>query len=112
MSMVKDVAHTPGPWKLLNHCRKTSNFDPSYRETVLGPAVDGHADPVATVHGVTREETVANARLIAAAPELLVAAKQVAADFDLQIRGSRAPNYMQHWQELQAAIAKAEGTTP
>lgn len=44
-------------------------------------------------------------------PDLLTAAKQVWADYDIQIRGGRAHDYMRHWQDLHAAIAKAEGRT-
>lgn len=48
-------------------------------------------------------------RIRDAAPELLAAAKQLAADFDIQVHGGRAHDHLQHWQALLAAIAKAEG---
>jgi len=104
MTEVNAVAHTAGPWTISALDGRT-----------IGPVrvLKAHGTDVPQLLGVARVldrlDTDANARLIASAPDLLAAAKQVAADFGLQIRGSRAVNYMQHWQELIAAIQKAEG---
>ena len=57
-----------------------------------------------------RKITVENAKLIASAPELLAAAWQ--ALFAIGAMGANADinhPYRKHWEQLQAAIAKAEG---
>lgn len=89
-------AHTPGPWVAV-----VGGADGKVR------CSDGRYFLVGDL--IYHEDNKANARLIAAAPELLAAAKQVAADFDLQIHGGSAVDYMKHWQALVATIAKAEG---
>jgi hypothetical protein len=56
------------------------------------------------------DETEANARLIAAAPELLAAAKDALAKMNvlLALAGDEDP----HWRALWAAVRKAEGSQP
>ena len=65
----RKAAHTPGPWRLFNSngvlCVKSSDPD-SKNEVVHWSGFDGSHYPKATV---------ANARLIAAAPDLLKALK-------------------------------------
>ena len=58
--------HTPGPW----HCNG---------QTVYGPLTDGDRDYICTCGDVVHDEHAANARLIAAAPELLAALTAVEA---------------------------------
>ena len=93
-------AHTPGPWFHSN----TSMWG------CVTTKPDGHGHVVAEVdsphtgkgrldHNRT-EETKANARLIAAAPDLLAALKAVAA--------TMATDHVAYF-ETQRAIAKAEG---
>lgn len=64
-------AHTPGPWKL-------SEEDTGMNDsgTILDPY--GHVI-VTDVYGRTDDEAEANARLIAAAPDLLAACKLILA---------------------------------
>jgi len=84
--------HTPGPWKL-------DIFDG-------GINVDGER-PIALMLGLA-EEGLANARLIAAAPELLEALKRYVEHDDTAY--DPAENF---WRQIKdealAAIAKAEG---
>ncbi len=100
--------HTPGPWdvgeergcKELPIYDRSAPFNPAYKEAV---AVAFEWDNI--------EERDANARLIAAAPELLAARKQyikrMAAVFPGMVtaRDGASPTY----QMVLAAIAKAEG---
>ncbi len=82
--------HTPGPWK------PTYESDP-YR---LVDHTDGRE--IAAVSGVDNENRDANARLIAAAPDLLEALKGLLPMWE---SGVSEP-----WVEAaKAAIAKAEG---
>lgn len=83
---------TPGPWKL-----SVSNM------TVItdadGESLASVCSPFSRI--MSKQEFTANARLIAAAPELLEAAKE-AVEF-------LVANGMAHGKKLQEAIDKAEG---
>lgn len=67
------MAHTPGPWKLHKY--------PAHVEAVNGLACCNHLAVIANTNGHScsapdlQDEQQANARLIAAAPELLAAAQ-------------------------------------
>lgn len=81
------TTHTPGPW------------------SVIGTNVSGQSLTVAETYldeFVSRKTAEANARLIAAAPELLEAAKAMLDPLLVQDRVFWA-------RKLRAAIAKAEG---
>ena len=91
------MRYTPGPWAMT---KQASKF-PTYSLTTP----DSLGKPIASVHFLSdcnKAEEVANARLIAAGPELLEAAKAVCekgeAVMDPRLR-----------RLLQAAILKAEG---
>jgi hypothetical protein len=81
-------AHTPGPWEPLTdrHCELLI-FAPSAEEFVCGVTV-------------FLPDAEANARLIAAAPDLLEALKRVC---------SHGYRTSPDWDNARAAIAKAEG---
>lgn len=103
--------HTPGPWDL-------SSADDAYNNSyhgdkcaaVLAPDSDGGSWIVAEVCGdvgdrMNTSEGMANAHLIAAAPDLLAALKQAVAEAASATNpGARLPNY----EQACAAIAKAE----
>ncbi len=82
--------HTPGPWEI--------------GQDGLGISVDADGVPVCMCDGPV-EDNEANARLIAAAPDLLVAGQHI-----LQVawNGTYAEQESA-LQSLRAAIAKAEG---
>lgn len=89
------ASYTPGPW--------AHYFDDSMGEHSV--ATSGHSRLIANVRG---HEADANARLIAAAPELLAACTHILAKLELLrtvpgISGEDA-------DILRAAIAKATGT--
>ncbi len=98
------MSHKPGPWEAVEH---TANF----------PFPVGVCCRVVEKGGFTREHTIcditaqgdgkyepavtnANARLIAAAPELLAACKLALKAFE--------KNWAIDWNDLERAIAKAE----
>lgn len=92
--------HTPGPW------RSNTAFDTKYLKHVC----QGDSNVVARVNGggVAEETAIADARLIAAAPELLEAAKRMVAYVgENAIREFAEAGNPAHL--LIAAIAKAEG---
>ena len=91
-------AHTPGPWRLV-----TTNY---------GPQIAGESPGyLATTRGMfalkPEPEEMANARLIAAAPELLCAL-QVLLEIP-QLHGKRAFSAMPFIERARAAISKAKG---
>ena len=84
--------HTPGPWKV----EQSQEYESTYT-IVNGPGFLSH-----WVNPNAEEEEAANARLIAAAPDLLVACRMALND-----------RMYKDWpaiaDALMAAIAKAEG---
>jgi len=103
--MTNATKHTPGPWESYPHSTEPVT-------TIIGNRTDGIAKVLASGN---RELDTANARLIAAAPELLAAAKnavywalkQHAIDVE---EGKCTLNPKPGWiLSLQAEIAKAEG---
>lgn len=86
-----EAKHTPGPW---THCQE-DNF-------ITTRDGRGLLEWQARSLHVTPEERDANARLIAAAPDLLKACRQALA----ALKGR------EHDQFLRDAIAKATGTAP
>ena len=99
--------HTPGPWTLFQdqsvrhyagiEAGKLSIVAIGYPELI--PAMDDSG-----VHGRTEEEELANAYLIAAAPDLLEALENLEND------DNRIPYHA--WDMVQSAIAKAKGGQP
>ncbi len=92
--------HTPGPWRLENNIAYGWKTNP-YSITVRKRGV--HSVAVANIPAkqtITREEALANARLIAAAPDLLEALEAV-------ICG--VPDTWEAVKNARQAIAKATG---
>lgn len=91
--------HTPGPWTF------DPNLDPENEPVIWSPA----GLDVATVEtGAARDENqiVANARLIAAAPELLAVLESL---WDAYTAPDGALGDEDMWLAVAAAIAKAKG---
>ena len=104
--------HTPGPWKAEKYCIWANNHN-------------GSVYIAGTQTGIDTDQQKANARLIAAAPDLLEAAKIVAywelsdsqltestrGEFADGVGGGRVnrQDYRKAFDTLRAAIAKAEG---
>ena len=88
--------HTPGPWKVARQ-----NPSPTTGEWMIAGAKPGY---LAEVRDCGSGDVEANARLIAAAPDLLEAAESVIATWE---RGDLAGAVC----ALDEAIAKAKGET-
>lgn len=86
------TAHTPGLWEIIQLPSGALMIDSVKK---IGS--------IATLHGGNDQTVVANARLIAAAPELLVSARRVLELWD------NGGNPAGTFQLLRDAIAKAEG---
>lgn len=99
-----ETTHTPGPWT-----SGTSN----YRKAIFAPDSRG-AIPIAYVgnNGQDHEVEISNAKLIAAAPELLAALRGIVTQCQppaLQAEGIRRTPTQQQIDSALAALAKAEG---
>lgn len=102
--------HTPGPWVAVPLTKRTWGPRPVFTDGLWAilRAEDPTLLPIAEVdrgsdhHAPTRAKAGIDARLIAAAPDLLECLKEAARDFSIMRMGHR----MEKWD---AAIAKAEG---
>lgn len=100
------ATHTPGPWSLV---RYKASEDTRYHALLANAADDGRDVTLATIYPVSDDgqpggESAANARLIAAAPDLLATLRSAEAWVDLQgnVPGCRAAA-----DAMLAAIRKA-----
>jgi hypothetical protein len=84
-------AHTPGPWQ-------------AKRGTIVGEAGAGR---IVAILDTVDEHDDANARLIAAAPELLEAARML----EPLLASDKSNDWNEELVTLRAGIAKAEGRT-
>ena len=90
-------AHTPGPWTVESD---GSTVSMGGQCVIVGPAPDG----------APREQERANARLIAAAPDLLRACRKALRDLKPFFEDDEPhPTFVELEKTLYAAIAKAEG---
>lgn len=106
--MSETSKHTPGPWVLM------PEFHGDHGQYYITDEADGSEIASVTAWiGEHRAEAEANARLIAAAPDLLSALVMLRDADDIGVRegysGGMGPEQRFH---VDAAIAKAEGATP
>lgn len=93
------MSHTPGPWQASRPLYKS-------RYRAITPVFNGQT--IAYVHHSLSMSTVANANLIAAAPDLLAALERIAEVTDNEVaQGVPVANAMR--ETARAAIAKARG---
>lgn len=96
--------HTPGPWRV----EQDGNMNPNLTFRICGPWIHRKSSARQPYHALA--DTEANARLIAAAPELLEALKLAYQQFDDAIHCRRPSMHpLEYAKVLRAAIAKAEG---
>ena len=120
--MSEQAKHTPGPWRANGHTVYTAdavehwlgNRDPKPREVCR--CVDNEADDITPGFAAGEddnapdfEDATANARLIAAAPDLLAALQRI---LELRAYISLEAYKAETWnaaEQARAAIAKAQG---
>ena len=104
--------HTPGPWAVDSNNRVIGPPRPHKQGATIGLDTGVHLasvkDTICYVTCLTLAAQPANARLIAAAPDLLAALEQLVTDWqdvpDPMDRESQGP-----FEQARAAIAKARG---
>jgi hypothetical protein len=96
------MEHTPGPWE---YEKPDENGN-----AVVGVELENEADgfSIAVVCSGSPDQTLADAALIAAAPELLDALRSIVNTCNVRIDDPR----IKYFDEARAAIAKAEGRQP
>jgi len=110
--MAERTTHTPGPWEVFRtdeHIEKQSGVT-----VYIGD--DDAAGRFAAVRGVDLDEDAANARLIAAAPAMLAALKELADAYQFAWKvGGRVDdvdNAATRYKIIADAITKATGADP
>ena len=102
------MPHRPGPWHSLHWGPNGDSIDiatPTFRGTLCRVYVEVHES--GSVGPTQVDECEANARLIAAAPELLAALDGISPMFDND--SPLLTVYAAEIEQARAAIAKAEG---
>ena len=101
---VAQIKHTPGPWRLENNIHYGWKTNP-YSINTRKPGV--HSVAIANIPAkqtISRDEALANARLISAAPELLDVLQTFPQSMDW------TDEQLMEWNDrARAAIAKATG---
>lgn len=100
--------HTPGPWVVLNTHDIFTNIGAENADGDCAPYNDGWHVADCGSDDLNIDEIRANARLIAAAPNLLAALQEVVAEADAY-EAKHGPMHRPWVRIARAAIAKAEG---
>lgn len=120
---MSDVKHTPGPWRLeVNEKSSSISILGKHGDAGRCRASDGHghivivdcADAMSddTMFAPMLDEQCANARLIAAAPEMLEAALESIRQLDVIIADGIQTDWQAWRDDLASVVAKASGETP
>lgn len=114
--------HTPGPWHVGYGNGRNHIFGPEGSRRRLEEPGGTTLYPIAEAnHGWDEREDEANARLIAASPELLEFAKEMRGYLDLKMIGFRdeypenhciVDTAKRYLAQCDAVVSKAEGRTP
>lgn len=98
---VRNMPHTPGPWRI-GDVRANGEVLIHGDRQIVASAIQGHREYTAE----------ANARLIAAAPDLLDALEELRRWFDDNVSTYEphcSPEYAEMWERVRKAISKARG---
>ena len=105
--------HTPRPWKWYLDSSLVIEMGDALDNSTAGQA-PFHSFEIAKVYGFSKEqekEAIANAQLIAAAPELLETAKELVEHAEEYMTTNAHMKNLKAYKKLKEAIAKAEGDT-
>lgn len=107
------MKHTPGPWKITESANAIVVMGPNAQHVVIIPLFKEYAWSKEEWEGLNLEEknkvSIANARLIAAAPELLEVIREAVDSAEREMaKGRKASPGLATWLEkARAALAKA-----
>lgn len=99
--------HTPGPWHIPSHLSGADGIGPKDGYEIITCCCCG------SIGGDSKEQEIANARLIVAAPELLEALENLVLQIQDHNYGIKSPAQYETnaFVAARAAIAKAKGET-
>lgn len=111
------TTHTPGPWVIERGTVRHAGQRDSINRIVIGTPKNerGGRFVTATIEGPfagNEEQAIANARLIAAAPALLAALKEMVATNQAQFGNKLSPSQRIATKNARAAISAAESDQP
>jgi hypothetical protein len=110
---VSKAKHTLGPWTVFGDDGDRPGIEAEGVSVVIWGDLEEKEEDYGGVRGKTPDEALANARLIAAAPDLLAACESVYYELDTLTGGEPThplANTVGMWKfALRAAIAKAKG---
>lgn len=94
------MAHTPGPWRVVEDMRTGRTGE----EYLAGYNIESDAAEIVGCEGIIPgDEAETNARLIASAPDLLEMLKELVEAFDDEVMGQKRK------EQAEIVIAMAEG---
>ena len=99
------MSHTPGPWKVAENLFGSTASYEVYTNIETKSGKGGYT----RICQITPRDQKANARLIAAAPELLAVLERVQSMFSYQFEGGLTGCMADLSIDVRAAIAKATG---
>ena len=99
------MSHTPGPWDVDDDTMEIFSITPGHSTGWIAKGLgnDDNGRPL------TPDEMAANARLIAAAPEMLAALREVADGCARRLRKGKDQGDLDTLRLCRTAIAQAEG---
>ena len=102
------MSYTPGPWRV-NESKISGKDNISDLTEIVGPQRNGAQRLIAKMYGCALPEGQANARLIAAAPELYEMLSEVLSSIErVACGGENAVRFRAEWvEDAKAALAKA-----
>jgi len=100
------MSHTPGPWSVI-----PTPYDPDHTHKIMYDSVQEwrRIGTVAGVFAKDNGEAEANARLLAAAPEMLAALREIAEGCEQRLRKGKDQGDLDTLRVCRRAIATAEG---
>ena len=106
------MSYTPGPWRV-NESKISGKDNISDLTEIVGPQRNGSQRLIAKMYGCALPEGQANARLIAAAPELLEVCEALLALNNTLVVELSESDWLKYKREAErkakAALAKARG---
>ena len=109
---MRETKHTPGPWRISGESATTVQADYRAINSEGGVLIARALGYPNSGYFPSDDEAAANARLIAAAPELLEALEALRDNVGTCICYDESAREFNAWEMAKAAIAKAKGEQP
>ena len=104
-----EAKHTPGPWEISKMAVPVWGSNGEEVDVKTGIYSPNSSKPIASVGGLNDKRTVANSRLIAAAPDLLATLKKITYAPWFLDEVLKSPEKYDVWRTMVTIINKTEG---